>query len=155
MSEVNVPLVLPVLAYHDPDAAIAWLCRVFLFTEQSRMVGSDGKVAMADLRTSSGGALMVGRMGPKLRAWHEPMLVAPRQPTDVVWPDSITVMVADVDALFEHVRVEGAAIRAEPKDQPWGLRDFETVDLEGRPWNFSQHLRHVQPDDWGATPATA
>jgi hypothetical protein len=25
------------------------------------------------------------------------------------------------------------------------------LDLEGRQWNFSQHLRDVTPDEWGAT----
>jgi uncharacterized glyoxalase superfamily protein PhnB len=41
---------------------------------------------------------------------------------------------------------------SEPRDQPWGLRDYEAVDLEGRVWNFSQHLRTTKPEDWGATP---
>ena len=35
---------LPVLAYADPDAAIAWLCPRFRFSEQSRMTGRDGEV---------------------------------------------------------------------------------------------------------------
>jgi hypothetical protein len=26
------------------------------------------------------------------------------------------------------------------------------LDLEGRVWNFSQHLRTTKPEDWGATP---
>ena len=40
-----------------------------------------------------------------------------------------------------------------PTDQPWGLRDYEAVDLEGRQWNFSQHLHDAEPQEWGATPS--
>ena len=58
---------------------------------------------------------------------------------------------ADVDAHFEVARGEGARILTEPTDQPWGLRDYETIDLEGRQWNFSQVVRETQPSDWGAT----
>jgi uncharacterized glyoxalase superfamily protein PhnB len=148
-------LVLPVLAYADPDAAISWLCRVFRFTEESRMVGRDGTVAIADLRTSAGGSLMIGGIPPRVKARLGPLLDQPRADDEVIWPDALTVILPDVDAQFEHVRREGAAIRSELTDQPWGLRDFETLDLAGRPWNFSQHLRNVRPQDWGATPSGA
>jgi len=152
-AERSPQLMLPVLAYADPDAAIAWLCRVFRFSEQSRMTGRDGKVAIADLRTSGGGSLMIGGIRGPLRQRLSPLIDQPRSPAEVTWPDSITVMLPDVDEQFEHVREEGAAILCEPADRPWGLRDFEVVDLEGRPWNFSQHLRDVEPAEWGATPS--
>jgi uncharacterized glyoxalase superfamily protein PhnB len=76
--------------------------------------------------------------------------LAERIEGEVTWPDAVTVIVPDVDAQFDHVRREGADITQEPTDQPWGLRDFEAVDLEGRVWNFSQHLREVEPDEWTA-----
>ena len=148
-------LVLPVLAYADPDAAISWLCRVFRFTEESRMVGRDGKVAIADLRTSAGGALMIGGIPPRVKARLRPALERARADDEATWPDSLTVILPDVDAQFEHVRREGAVILSELTDRPWGLRDFETLDIVGRPWNFSQHLRDVRPQDWGATPSDA
>ena len=69
-------LVLPVLAYADPDAAISWLCRVFRFTEESRMVGRDGTVAIADLRTSAGGSLMIGGIPPWVKARLGPLLIS-------------------------------------------------------------------------------
>ena len=65
-SEGQRPLVLPVLAYADADAAMSWLCRVFRFTEVSRMVGRDGRVAIADLRTSAGGSIMIGSIPPRI-----------------------------------------------------------------------------------------
>jgi uncharacterized glyoxalase superfamily protein PhnB len=143
-------LVLPVLAYVDPDAALPWLCAAFRFHEESRMIGADGKVAIADVRTSVGGRLMVGGMPPQLKKRFAALL-SERDPGVVAWPDSVTVIVPDVDRQFDHVRGFGAVATSEPKDQPWGLRDFEVLDLEGRQWNFSQHLRDVTPDEWGAT----
>jgi uncharacterized glyoxalase superfamily protein PhnB len=38
-----------------------------------------------------------------------------------------------------------------PKDQPWGLRSYAAIDLEGHQWEFSQLLRIVEPEAWGAT----
>jgi uncharacterized glyoxalase superfamily protein PhnB len=125
MPEDDSWLVLPVLGYVDPDAALPWLCRVFGFSEASRMTRRDGRIAIADVRTSTGGHLMINGI---------------QGPSEVARPDSVTVIVPDADAQFEHVRREGARIAQEPTDQPWGLRDFEAVDLEGRRWNFSQHL---------------
>jgi uncharacterized glyoxalase superfamily protein PhnB len=61
------------------------------------------------------------------------------------------VVVPDVDAHYEQARAEGAQILIPPHDQPWGLRDYEALDLEGRWWNFSQRLEDVDPEDWGAT----
>jgi uncharacterized glyoxalase superfamily protein PhnB len=135
------PLVLPQLRYERPAEAIAWLVRVFGFVEQSRMSGPDGTVYVADLRTPSGGALLISGSG------------GARQPADPPWPNmsySITVLVPDVDAHFEHARDEGAQMLSALADQPWGLRDYEAVDLEGRCWNFSQHLRATTPEEWGA-----
>ena len=114
------------------------------------MAGGDGKVAIADVRTSAGGRIMIGRMPPQLQERFG-RLLDDRNADEVAWPDAMTVIVPDVDALFDHVRRAGGATTTEPRDQPWGLRDFEVVDLEGRQWNFSQHLRDVTPEDWGAT----
>jgi uncharacterized glyoxalase superfamily protein PhnB len=33
--------------------------------------------------------------------------------------------------LYEEFRDAGVAIRQEPNDQPWGLREFEIEDLDG------------------------
>ena len=67
---------------------------------------------------------------------------------------SVTVMVSDVDEHFARSSAEGARIVAGPKDQPWGYRDYEVLDHDGRQWNFSQVLHEVTPEDWGATGAS-
>jgi uncharacterized glyoxalase superfamily protein PhnB len=37
----------------------------------------------------------------------------------------------DIDALAARIRASGAALAEEPKDQPWGGRDFAVVDPDG------------------------
>jgi uncharacterized glyoxalase superfamily protein PhnB len=74
---------------------------------------------------------------------------APEQP----WPNpsyASAMIVPNVDAHYEAARAEGVRILVPLRDQPWGLRDYEVLDLEGRLWNLSQRLRDVEPEDWGA-----
>jgi uncharacterized glyoxalase superfamily protein PhnB len=92
------------------------------------MIGADGKVAIADVRPSAGGRLMIGGMPPQFKNRFVALL-SQRDAGDVTWPDSVTVIVPDVDAQFDHVRGSGAVTTSEPKNQPWGLRDFEVLDL--------------------------
>jgi uncharacterized glyoxalase superfamily protein PhnB len=33
-----------------------------------------------------------------------------------------------------------------PSDQPWGLRSYSAIDLEGNQWEFSQMFRPEEPD---------
>jgi uncharacterized glyoxalase superfamily protein PhnB len=149
--------VLPQLRYDDPNAAVAWLCRVFGFREVSRMAGTDGTIHVADLRTSGDGAVLVSGRSPAVRSHLRAVLPDDfREGAETAWPNlsySITVMVPDVDAHYDRARREGARLISEPTDQPWGLRDYEAVDLEGRQWNFSQHLHDAEPQEWGATPS--
>jgi uncharacterized glyoxalase superfamily protein PhnB len=149
------PPVLPQLRYERPAEAIDWLVRVFGFVEQSRMSGPDGTVYIADLRTPGGGALLVsGSMGQAERVKLETAFPEFYQSGERAWPNllySITVVVPDVDAHLQHARDEGAQLLTGVADQPWGLRDYEAVDLEGRCWNFSQHIRATTPEEWGAT----
>ena len=148
--------VLPQLRYQEPGAAVEWLCRVFAFEEASRLAAPDGTLRLADLRTPGGGAVLVGGLSGPIRRHMEAVFGAEfRAGTDPGWPHlayAVTVMVPDVDAHCVRARAEGARLVSEPRDQPWGLRDYEAVDLEGRVWNFSQHVRTTEPEDWGATP---
>jgi uncharacterized glyoxalase superfamily protein PhnB len=129
------PLILPQLKYVHPIEAIAWLCRVFRFTEESRMVGADGALLIAALRSPLGGRIMIGSRKPANGEVTFPPAVAAFHA-----PYAITVMVDDVDEHYAHAVAEGAQVFQPVRDQPWGWRDYEPVDLEGRFWNFSQIL---------------
>ena len=126
------------LCYADVRAAVTWLCATFGFTELWTLAPG-GELVMANLGTPGGGGVMIS--GLPAGAGTSP---APNQ-----WY-SVTVMVPDVDAHFTAARDAGARIVAEPTDQPWGFRDYEVLDHDGRQWNFSQHLHDVTPEHWGA-----
>ena len=64
------------------------------------------------------------------------------------------VYVDGVDAHFEHARAAGAEILAEPADQEYGDRRYAATDPEGHHWFFAQHVRDVDPADWGGTTAS-
>lgn len=134
----------PHLRYDDPIAAVDWLCRVFGFTEASRMTGPDGTLYIADLRTPLDARVMVsGRPSFIKDQMSKTFGGEYRAATDEGWPNlsySITVLVPDVDDHFALAHERGARVITEPRDQPWGLRDYEAADLEGRVWNFSQAL---------------
>jgi uncharacterized glyoxalase superfamily protein PhnB len=43
----------------------------------------------------------------------------------------LNVFVADVDALYQELKSRGARTLNEPKDYPYGMRDFDVHDLDG------------------------
>ena len=136
--------VLPQLRYDRPIDAIEWLSRVFGFVEESRMSGPNGELYIAVVRAPGGGTVMIA--GP-MREDHTALIrsrIPQYRDAATGWPNtsySITVMVPDVDAHYDRALAEGAQILTPPHDQPWGLRDYEALDVEGRWWNFSQRLR--------------
>ena len=44
---------------------------------------------------------------------------------------SLNVFVTDVDALYGELKSRGARTLNEPKDYPYGMRDFDVNDLDG------------------------
>ncbi len=48
----------------------------------------------------------------------------------------ISVIVDDVDAHHATAVEQGATIRYEPVDQPYGYREYAAVDIDGRLWAF-------------------
>jgi uncharacterized glyoxalase superfamily protein PhnB len=44
--------------------------------------------------------------------------------------------VTDVDTLYAELRSRGARILVEPKNYPYGMRDFAITDLDGNQLSF-------------------
>ena len=44
---------------------------------------------------------------------------------------AVNVFVTDVDALYRELRSRGAETLNEPKDYPYGMRDFDVNDVDG------------------------
>jgi uncharacterized glyoxalase superfamily protein PhnB len=131
------PRVVPVLAYADVAGAIDWLTSAFGFREVLRWTDPSGVARVAELDSDGGAVMLESREGTAhSHGCHY-----------------VLVLVDAVDEHFERAREAGAKVIAQPEDKPWGLRQYTVEDPGGHRWEFSQHLRDVRPEDWGATPA--
>lgn len=77
-----------------------------------------------------------------------------RQLAERGWPQlghTVLVLVDDVTAHHDHAEAEGALPLSRPTDQPWGLRTYAAIYLEGHQWEFCQRLAPVPLEAWGAT----
>jgi len=43
-----------------------------------------------------------------------------------------------VDALYQELKSKGARTMEEPADRPYGVRDFDIVDLDGNQLSFGE-----------------
>jgi uncharacterized glyoxalase superfamily protein PhnB len=143
--------VYPHLSYEDPATAAQWLERVFGLRQRVRMTGDDGDLIVAKLETPGGGLVVVSRRSGE---WLRGRVADFHQPDDPGWPyltHTVSVLVDDVDAHHAHARAEGALILSDPRDQPWGLRTYAAIDLEGHQWEFGRRLTPVPLEAWTAT----
>lgn len=68
---------------------------------------------------------------------------------DVAKSCSVMVRVEDVDGHCERARRSGMRITREPKDYPYGERQYNVVDFAGHRWSFTQSIADVDPAEWG------
>lgn len=130
----------PYLLYEDCDAALEFLARAFGFEEVLRYTSAAGYVNHAEMRLGDS-VIYMGDPGDEYR--NPAKLGA----ATVL----IGVTVDDVDAACERARDAGAEITEELADQDYGERRFSARDPEGHAWYFSQPIRDVAPEEWGAT----
>jgi uncharacterized glyoxalase superfamily protein PhnB len=127
--------VIPALVYPDVREAVAWLSAAFGFQERvqigenhrSQMKVGDGAVIVADVRNER------------------------RSPGEGEVTHSVIVRVNDVRAHCERARAHGAKIVDEPKDFPYGERQYSAVDHAGHHWTFTETIADVEPESWGGT----
>ncbi len=122
--------VIPELVYDDVTAAIDWLCETFGLVERWRA---------GDHRAQ----LSIGRC-----------TVAITEPrTSKALPGAVSVLIRVPDAAAHHGRAlaAGARILAEPRDFPYGERQYTAEDLGGHHWTFSESIADVAPEEWGGT----
>ena len=125
--------VIPILVYPDVRAAVQWLETVFGFVERVQ-IGEDHRSQMA---FGEGAVIVADVRGERL----------PPRPGEET--HRVMVRVDDVEAHCRHARAHGARILKEPTDYEYGERQYETEDLAGHRWTFSQTLRDVAPEEWG------
>ncbi len=127
--------VIPCLRYRDAPRAIDWLCAVFGFTPHLVVSAENGAIAHAQLNSGSG-MVMLGSASNE--GAYGPLLV---QPADIGGAQTQTVylVVADADAVYERVTQAGATIVIEIVDEEYGGRGFTCRDLEGHIWSIGTY----------------
>ena len=144
MNNRSVPtaIVLPHLVYSKAPEACEWLTRVFGFAEYYR----HGQ-PVSGIQMYLGDAYF--------------MLSTPREgrsesPAKLGYgTQMLTVIIADVEAHYANTKREGGTIWEDLHETIYGEKQYGATDLEGHRWLFSQHVRDVSPDAWGATIASA
>ncbi len=132
--------VIPVLAYPDVRAAVAWLTGAFGFVERTRI----GAGHRAQLGVGDGGAVIVAEAKGDRQA-----------PGAGLATHEIKVRVDDVAALYERVVAYGARILEPPVDREYGERECGVEDRGGDRWQLSQTLRDVAPEEYGCQTISA
>jgi uncharacterized glyoxalase superfamily protein PhnB len=132
---VPVDTLIPHIIYKDLPAAIEWLSRAFGFREHYRY----GEPSGAQMHL--GNAYIMVRSARSGDATAKP---------GTEQTASLTVFVEDVDAHFRQAKSAGAKIVEELHEVMYGEKQYGVEDLEGHHWLFSQHVRDVSPEEWGA-----
>lgn len=133
---VPVDTVLPHIVYRNVTDAIAWLSKTFGFVEHYRY----GEPV-------SGAQMFLGKAYIMVRGARSGE-AAPQHGSQTAF---VTVFVDDVDAHYAKTKAAGAKIVEELHEVPYGERQYGVEDLDGHRWLFSQHVRDVSPNEWGAT----
>jgi uncharacterized glyoxalase superfamily protein PhnB len=117
--------VIPVLIYPDPTVAADWLSRAFGFTVRLRI--ANHRIQMH----AGAGCFTIAEGNAEPNNSH-----------------IIQVRIEDANAHAERARQHGAIILTEPKDQPYGERQYNAQDFYGHRWDFTETVSDVAPEDW-------
>jgi uncharacterized glyoxalase superfamily protein PhnB len=122
---VGEPSLFVCLHYADGRKAIDWLVRAFAFENGLEVPGDAGAIVHAELRL--GDSVLMVSSGPRdERLWGQDH-------------HCVCLCVPDPDAHFARAKAGGAAIVQEPRDTPYGARDYYARDPEGFLWGFSTY----------------
>jgi uncharacterized glyoxalase superfamily protein PhnB len=135
---VPTDTLIPHVFYQDLTAAIAWLTRVFGFTEHFRY----GEPSGAQMHLGNAYVMVATSRGGS-------------SPAQIGHGTQyLTIFIEDVEAHYAHTKSEGAKIIEEPHETVYGEFQYAAEDLDGHRWLFSRHAKDLSPTDWGATLAT-
>ena len=126
--------VIPELVYEDVEEAIRWLCNKFGLQVRWQAGGHRAQLWL------NGGTVVVTER---------------RTSRALFGPQSLLVRVPDVRDHHERARDHGAKILEEPRDFPYGERQYVAEDLGGHHWGFSQSIADVAPEEWGGASGPA
>jgi uncharacterized glyoxalase superfamily protein PhnB len=117
--------VIPVLIYPDPAVAADWLSKAFGFAVRLR-------IANHRIQMKAGDGCFTIAEGK----------AAPNQ------SQHVQVRIEDANTHCARARKNGATILSDPKDQPYGERQYNAQDFYGHRWDFTETIADVAPEDW-------
>ena len=127
----QIDRVIPVLVCSDIEAEHDFLVRAFGFSPGRFDADKEGKVIHGEVM-GGGTTFWLHREVDEFR------LAAPRRmPMNSC---GYVVHVRDVDAHCAQALAAGAEIESEPRDQPYGQREYGARDPEGNRWWFATPL---------------
>jgi uncharacterized glyoxalase superfamily protein PhnB len=132
--------VLPHIHYQNVTDAMVWLTEVFGFCEGYSYGEKGGPVLGAQMCLCDA-VIMLRRAQPGIASPARLGYVS----------QSLTVFVEDARAHFQSSKVAGASIVEELHETAYGELQYSAVDLDGHAWTFSEHVKDVRPDQWGAS----
>ena len=136
---IPYPQIIPMISYEDGISAMDWLCKVFGFSEKTRMVDDAGKLAHGEI-TLGDGIIMLASPAPDYQSPNHHRQVCEdaakwyRVPYII---NGILVYVDDVEKHYNRAREYGATILSDLEAGGPGLR-YRVGDLEGQRWMFMQ-----------------
>lgn len=136
---VEMPGVVPMIAYEDGVVALDWLADTFGFRERARLVDGEGRLSHGEMDTGHG-TIMLASPSPDYEGprRHRLSCDAARRWSTVPWViDGVLVRVDDVDAHYRWAVTHGATILSPPEAGGPG-RQYRAEDLEGHRWMFLQ-----------------
>lgn len=131
MLETTLERRIAILVYEDIEAAYDYLMTVFGFGPGELTRDPDGNAVHAEIQAGDG----------------EFWLHTESEQFGLASPNNLggasgtmAVLVDDVDAHHRFAVENGATIRYEPIDQPYGYREYSAVDIDGHLWSFMKPL---------------
>lgn len=131
MLEGNVQRRISVLVCADIQEEFDFLVRVFGLGPGEVTRSEDGTAQHGEIQAGDG-VIWLHPESPEFG------LASPRSASAAT--AMMVIMVDDVDAHYRHAKEQGAAIRYEPVDQPYGYREYSALDAEGTLWSFMKPL---------------
>lgn len=122
----------PILVYENISAAHDFLVEAFGFASGGVHRTPEGQAVHAEVR-AGGAVIWLHRVAPEFA------LASPRALPAA--SGGLVVHIEDVDGHCARARQHGATVDSEPKDQPYGQREYGAKDPEGHRWWFASPLK--------------
>jgi uncharacterized glyoxalase superfamily protein PhnB len=119
--------IIPVLSYHDVDAATLWIVKTLGFKIRWK----------------------AGSHRAQLSIYNSTIAITEVKQAFTSDGISIMIQVDDVTAHYQQAKNAGAKIITELRDYPYGERQYSLEDPQGHAWTFSQSIQDFRPEDWG------